>query len=200
MTIYDINLIKIKNDIINDNKEFTNLGYFPLYYVNSKSKILIIGQAPGIKARDSNSAWNDQSGDTLRDWLGVTRNEFYNEDLFGIIPMDFYYPGKGKSGDLPPRKEFAKKWHPLILENLKDIKLIILIGNYAQKYYLNNKDNLTNNVFNYKKYLPLYFPIVHPSPLNFRWINKNPWFISDVVPELKKLVRNIINKENSPLY
>ena len=108
--------------------------------------------------------------------------------------MDFYYPGKGKSGDLPPRKDFAPKWHPLILAHLKNIELIILIGNYAQHYYLKNNDTLTSNVKNFKEFLPLYFPLVHPSPLNFRWQNKNPWFKNEVVPKLRKTIRAIIKK------
>lgn len=187
-------LKRIYNDIQKDNQEYTNLGYLPLYSVNENSKILIIGQAPGIKAQLSNSTWNDLSGDKLRSWLGVTREEFYDENLFGLIPMDYYYPGKGKTGDLPPRKDFAPKWHPLILEHLNNVKLIILIGSYSQKYYLKSKDNLTTNVFNFKKYLPEYFPLVHPSPLNFRWFNKNPWFESEVIPELQKIIKDIIKK------
>ena len=194
--MYDenINLRIINQAIIKDNKEFTSLGYQPLYSINKNSKILIIGQAPGLKAQETNMTWNDKSGDKLRDWLGVTKEEFYNVDNFGLISMDFYYPGKGKSGDLPPRKDFAPKWHPLILDNLLDVKLVILIGNYSQHYYLNNKDNLTTNVKNFKKFLPTYFPLVHPSPLNFRWFNNNPWFEKDVLPVLKELVRKIIKK------
>jgi Uracil-DNA glycosylase len=110
--------------------------------------------------------------------------------------MDFYYPGKGKSGDLPPRKNFAPKWHEKILELMPNIELIILVGKYAQDYYLhkNKKSNLTETVFHYEEYGPLYFPIVHPSPLNFRWQNKNPWFLENVVPKLKIRVSEILDK------
>ena len=190
----NINLRIINQAIIKDNIEFTNLGYQPIYSVNKNSKILIIGQAPGLKAQQTNMTWNDKSGDKLRDWLGVTKEEFYNVDNFGLIPMDFYYPGKGKTGDLPPRKDFAPKWHPLILDNLVNVELIILIGNYSQHYYLNNKDTLTTNVKDFKKFLPTYLPLVHPSPLNFRWFINNPWFYDDVLPVLKEIVRNILKK------
>ena len=195
---YNANLIQIRKDITNDpsNKKFIDIGYSPLYFVSATSKILIIGQAPGLKAQVNNIAWDDLSGDNLRKWLGVTKEEFYNEKLFGIIPMDFFYPGRGKSGDLPPRLEFAQKWHPLILNNLIDVKLIILMGQYALKYYLGDqiKSNLTETVKNYQNYLPKYLPLVHPSPRNNIWQAKNPWFINDVIPTLQKIVKKIIKE------
>lgn len=194
------NLIKIYNDIINDeaNKEYKVKGYRPLYFVNSNSKILIIGQAPGIKAQETHKVFNDKSGDILREWLGVSKQEFYDENIFSIMPMDFFYPGKGKTGDLPPRKGFASKWHPKIINELKSLKLIILVGLYAVEFYLKDvmEKNLTETIKNYQKYLPLYFPIVHPSPLNFRWHNKNTWFKKEPLKDLKILVRKIINTNN----
>ena len=129
--------------------------------------------------------------------MGIDDEIFYKSGLIGVVPMDFYYPGKGKSGDLPPRKNFAKKWHSKVLELMPNLELIILVGKYAQDYYLGNdkKQNLTETVFNYKQYLPRYFPIVHPSPLNFRWHNKNPWFIEEVVPELQIRVKEILERQ-----
>lgn len=188
-------LASIRDAIINDidNAHKTKQGLMPLYNVSANSKIIIIGQAPGIKAEKSGLVWDDLSGDKLRSWLGVSRDEFYDNNIFGNMPMDFYYPGKGKSGDLPPRKEFAPLWHQQILNEVKDIKLIILIGKYAQDYYLKDKLNLTERVKNYFNYLPLYFPIVHPSPLNFRWHRNNPWFELEVVKKLQAIVREIIN-------
>src|SRR5690554_2088856 len=154
------NLDEIYNDIKNDseNKEFIKKGWNPLYFVSATSQILIIGQAPGLRAQENGIAWDDLSGDNLRNWLGVSKDQFYDKTLFGIIPMDFFFPGKGKSGDLPPRKGFAQKWHPKILSNLVDIKLIILMGNYALKHYLGKslEKNLTLTVKNYHQYLPLY--------------------------------------------
>ena len=173
-----------------DNKVYSDKGIEPLFSAPRTAKILIIGQAPGIKAQESRIFFNDKSGVKLREWMGIDNELFYNSGLIGVVPMDFYYPGKGKSGDLPPRKNVAHKWHPRVLELMPDIKLIILVGKYAQDYYLKDKKekNLTGTVKNYKKYLPKYFPIVHPSPLNFRWQAKNPWFLEEVVPVLKKMV------------
>ena len=183
---------QLKKDIMLDvdNKVYSDKGIEPLFSAPRTAKILIIGQAPGIKAQESRIFFNDKSGVKLREWMGIDNELFYNSGLIGVVPMDFYYPGKGKSGDLPPRKNFAHKWHPRVLELMPDIKLIILVGKYAQDYYLKDEKekNLTETVKNYKKYLPKYFPIVHPSPLNFRWQAKNPWFLEEVVPELKKMV------------
>ena len=183
---------QLKKDIMLDvdNKVYSDKGIEPLFSAPRTAKILIIGQAPGIKAQESRIFFNDKSGGKLREWMGIDNELFYNSGLIGVVPMDFYYPGKGKSGDLPPRKNFAHKWHPRVLELMPDIKLIILVGKYAQDYYLKDKKekNLTETVKNYKKYLPKYFPIVHPSPLNFRWQAKNPWFLEEVVPVLKKMV------------
>ncbi|WP_279580624.1 uracil-DNA glycosylase family protein [Fodinicola feengrottensis] len=152
---------------------------------------MIIGQAPGKRAQESRKPWNDPSGDKLRSWLGVTDEEFYDPKLIALLPMDFYYHGKGDHGDLPPRKEFAPKWHPRILAELPHRRLTILIGSYAQNYYLRDrlKPNLTQTVKAYQEYLPDIIPLVHPSPLNFRWQTRNPWFESDVIPVLQERVR-----------
>ena len=138
--------------------------------------------------------WDDQSGKRLREWLGVTEDIFYNSGLIGIAPMDFYFPGHGKSGDLPPRKTFADKWHSLIIKHCTDVKLIILIGKYAQEYYLKDsrKLSLTRTVEAYKEYLPKYFPIVHPSPRNQIWMKKNPWYKEKVLPNLKEEVAKVL--------
>ena len=189
---------QLKQEIMadSDNKKYTDEGIEPLFSTPSTARILIIGQAPGIKAQESKIFFNDKSGIKLREWMGIDDEIFYKSGLIGVVPMDFYYPGKGKSGDLPPRKNFAKKWHSKVLELMPNLELIVLVGKYAQDYYLKNdkKQNLTETVFNYKQYLPRYFPIVHPSPLNFRWHNKNSWFIEEVVPELKKRVKEILQK------
>ena len=189
---------QLKQEIMadSDNKKYTEEGIEPLFSTPNTAKILIIGQAPGIKAQESKIFFNDKSGVKLREWMGIDDEVFYKSGLIGVVPMDFYYPGKGKSGDLPPRKNFATKWHSKVLELMPNLELIILVGKYAQDYYLGNdkKQNLTETVFNYKQYLPRYFPIVHPSPLNFRWHNKNPGFIKEVVPELQKRVKEILGK------
>lgn len=191
------NLDEITSSIIADpqNKEFTERGIFPLFSAPKTARINIVGQAPGLKAEQTRLYWNDKSGDRLRDWLGVDYDYFYNSGMFSVLPMDFYYPGKGKSGDLPPRSGFAEKWHPQILENLPNIQLTLLIGQYAQKFYLSdNKNNVTETVKNYQKFLPHFIPLVHPSPRNQFWIERNPWFGEKVIPDLQKLVKRIINE------
>ncbi|MGT2929560.1 uracil-DNA glycosylase family protein [Streptococcus dentasini] len=177
------------------NAAYTKAGIEPLFTAPKTARINIVGQAPGIRAQDTRLYWNDPSGDNLRDWLGIDRDTFYNSDKIAVIPMDFYYPGKGRSGDLPPRKGFAQKWHPLILQELPDISLTLLIGNYAQHYYLKQQASvkLTDNVRNYKDFLPDFFPLVHPSPRNNLWQAKNPWFKKDVLPDLRKHVKEILD-------
>jgi uracil-DNA glycosylase len=172
-----------------------SLNYEPIYKVAPNSKIVIISQAPGRVSQLKNTYWKDLGGSTLRDWLGVTNEEFFDVENFAILPIDFYYPGKAKFGDLPPRKDFAGMWHNQVLDHLKDVKLIILIGAYAQNYYLpKSKNNLTASVRHFKNFLPKYFTLPHPSPLNFRWQATNPWFVQEVLPILKVKVREIIEK------
>ncbi|OOF41047.1 uracil-DNA glycosylase [Rodentibacter mrazii] len=187
---------QIKAAIIADpqNQSFTERHIEPLFAAPTTARINIVGQAPGIKAEQTRLYWNDKSGDRLREWLGVDRDTFYNSGLFAVIPMDFYYPGKGKSGDLPPRKGFAEKWHPQILATLPNIKLTMLIGQYAQKYYLpQNMLNVTETVKNYREFLPHFFPLVHPSPRNQLWLQKNPWFEQEVIPTLQQYVKTILS-------
>ena len=190
MSLNDI-VSQIEND--SRNYEYTKRNIPPILQVNSKAKVLIIGQAPGKKVEESLIPFNDKSGDTLISWMGIDRDTFYS-DKIAILPMDFYYPGKGKTGDLPPRKFIANEYHESILNELKNIELTILIGKYSMDYYLKGqmKKNLTETVRCFDEYLPRYFPIVHPSPLNFRWQAKNPWFIENVVPVLQKTVKNIL--------
>lgn len=178
-----------------DNESFTKQGIKPLYYASSSARINIIGQAPGRIAQEKMKFWDDPSGDRLRTWLGVSRDVFYNSGMIAILPMDFYYPGKGKSGDLPPRKDFAKKWHPQLLKLMHDIQLTILVGAYATRRYLHlrYKDRLTDIVRNYQQYLPDYFPIVYPSPRNKIWEAKNPWFEEQVIPDLQRRIQIILN-------
>lgn len=176
-------------------KEHLPLGPNPVLRVNGQSRIAIIGQAPGTRVHASGIPWDDPSGKQLRKWMGVNDDEFYDEDLFAIVPMGFCYPGKGKSGDLPPRKECATTWHQQIWEHASHIKLTLLIGQYAQQYYLNKNfgKNLTQNVRNFEAFLPDYFPLPHPSPRNRFWMTKNPWFTQNVIPVLQEYIKSIID-------
>jgi uracil-DNA glycosylase len=166
----------------------------PVLSISKKSKIVIIGQAPGRIVHETGIPWNDRSGDNLRTWLGVDKIQFYDSTIFGIMPMGFCYPGTGKSGDLPPRPECAPLWHDKILTQLSSVRLTVLIGQYAQNYYLEKRvhDTLTNTVKNFKSYLPRYFVLPHPSPRNNIWLKKNNWFGEDVLPVLKRQVEKIV--------
>ncbi len=180
------------------NAGYTERNIPPVYQINKRAKILIIGQAPGKKVEETLIPFNDKSGEKLMEWMGVSREIFYS-DKIAIVPMDFYYPGKGKTGDLPPRRFIAEEYHQKILEMMPEINMTILIGQYAMKYYLKDsmKQNLTETVKAYRDYLPKYFPIVHPSPLNFRWQKNNPWFQDEVVPTLRNSVATAIYKDGN---
>lgn len=174
-------------------KKFLPFAPRPVFSVSAQSKILIIGQAPGQKVQNSGIPWDDKSGEELRRWLGVTKEEFYNTRLFALMPMGFCYPGKGISGDLPPRPECAPTWHLKLMKQMKQVELILLIGQYSQQYYLGEKlkSTLTETVKTFKEYLPEFLPLVHPSPRNRIWQTKNPWFEKEVVPYLLHKVKEI---------
>lgn len=166
----------------------------PIVRPSSTAKVIIIGQAPGTKVHATGIPWNDPSGDKLRDWMGVDREVFYNNKRIAIMPTGFCYPGKGKSGDLPPRPECAPMWHPQLLKHMRKIELVLLIGQYAQKYYLkeSNKKTLTETVKAWKEYTPLYLPMPHPSPRNKLWLKKNAWFEKEIVPMLRRKIKKLI--------
>ncbi|MBO0321091.1 uracil-DNA glycosylase family protein [Muricauda sp. CAU 1633] len=177
--------------------EHLPLGPRPIVAAHRKSKIAIIGQAPGTKVHQTGTPWDDPSGKQLRKWLNVTEEQFYNEKIFALIPMGFCYPGKGKSGDLPPRTECAPLWHQQLMDMMPQLKLTILIGQYAQQYYLGDamRKNLTETVKNYKNYLPNYMVLPHPSPRNRFWLSKNPWFEEQVIPQLQKAVSSTVKNQ-----
>lgn len=170
----------------------------PVMSASTFSKIVIIGQAPGRKVQESGIPWDDKSGDNLRSWLGVDKETFYDSSKFALIPMGFCYPGTGKSGDLPPMKECAPEWHNQLWENMKNVQLIILIGKYAQNYYLDipKKTTLTATVKSFQEFLPKHFVLPHPSPRNNIWQSKNAWFKYDVLPELeRRVMENLFDDE-----
>lgn len=164
----------------------------PVVRASSSARLLIVGQAPGIRVHESGIPWNDPSGDRLRAWLGMTREYFYDEKCIAIVPMGFCYPGKGTAGDLPPRAECARLWRDKLLAQLPDIELTLVIGQYAQQYHLGSKgQTVTETVKAWRSYLPEYLPAPHPSPRNLRWLKRNAWFENDVLPELRRRVRKL---------
>lgn len=164
------------------------------------AKILIVGQAPGTKVHASGIPWDDTSGKRLRNWLGVTPKVFYDESKFAIVPMGFCYPGrtvdaKGRGGDNPPRPECAPLWHPRVLSHLPNIRLTLLIGSYAQAWYLRDRRRATlgETVRAWADYADSGFlPLVHPSPRNQMWLRRNAWFEAEIVPYLRQKVAEFL--------
>lgn len=170
------------------------LGPRPVVRAASTASVLIIGQAPGTRVHASGIPWDDPSGERLRNWMGLTSEQFYDTSRIAIMPMGFCYPGKGRSGDLPPRPECAPLWHEAILESLPNLGLTLLIGQYAQSYYLaDHHRNLTERVKHWRDYFPRFLPLVHPSPRNRRWLAQNPWFEKELVPFLRMEVARRIS-------
>lgn len=167
-------------------------GPRPVVQAHRSSRLGIVGQAPGRKVHETGIPWNDASGDRLRRWLGLTPEQFYDPRKVPIIPMSFCYPGKADSGDNPPRPECAPRWHGKLKAHLPDITLTLLIGQYAQAYYLGGQRKATmgDTVQSWKEYLPLgYLPLAHPSPRNQPWLAKNPWFEAELVQELQTVIQ-----------
>ena len=161
------------------------------------SKILLVGQAPGTKVHETGIPWNDPSGDRLRNWFGLERGAFYDTKNFAIVPMGFCYPGRGKSGDNPPRPECAPEWMPKVRRVLSNIGLTVLIGQYALGYFLGDrkKKTLTATVENWREYFPEYLVLPHPSPRNNIWLKKNPWFERELVPEMRQVIHDLLDLE-----
>jgi uracil-DNA glycosylase len=166
------------------------LGPRPVLQVGANASILIVGQAPGVRVHETGVPFDDPSGERLREWMGVDRNTFYNPELVAILPMGFCYPGKGKSGDLPPRPECADKWRAQLLGELGAVKLTLVIGQYAMKWHLADAPKgVTATVKAWKTFDASVLPLPHPSPRNNIWLKKNPWFEKEVLPELRRRVK-----------
>lgn len=164
-------------------------GPRPVVRAHAAATILIAGQAPGARVHETGIPWNDPSGDRLRSWLGVDRETFYDARRFALVPMGYCYPGAGRSGDLPPRRECAELWLDQILSRLNSRRLTLLIGQYSQKHYLGKrrKTSLTETIAAWQEYLPDYFPLPHPSGRNNGWLCRNPWFERDLIPCLRAM-------------
>jgi uracil-DNA glycosylase len=169
------------------------LGPNPILQCSASAKVLIAGQAPGSKVHASGAPFDDPSGDRLREWMGISRDAFYNADKIAILPMGFCYPGTGKSGDLPPRPECAIQWRASLLGQMKQVELTLVMGQYAQKYHFGSgSSSLTELVKSWQDYWPAMIPLPHPSPRNNRWLKTNPWFENEVLPELKIRIKQVL--------
>ncbi|MGO1296682.1 MAG: uracil-DNA glycosylase family protein [Vibrio sp.] len=166
------------------------LGPRPVIQAHQNARVLIVGQAPGLKVHESGIPWDDASGDRLRQWMGIDKDTFYNPELIAILPMGFCYPGRGKSGDLPPRKECAPQWHQALLDHMPNLNTLLLVGQYAQKAYLPtpHPKTLTETVKQWQTWAPNIIPLPHPSPRNNIWLKKNPWFTEELVPFLSQTI------------
>jgi uracil-DNA glycosylase len=176
--------------------EHLPLGPRPVLQLHAAARILIAGQAPGLRVHESGVPFNDASGDRLRGWLGVSSAEFYDPRRIAILPMGFCYPGTGNSGDLPPRPECAVAWRSGLLARLKKLKLTLVIGQYALAYHLPNEATaLTEVVRNWRNYWPGIVPLPHPSPRNNPWLARNPWFENELIPVLRQRVREVLQSD-----
>lgn len=166
----------------------------PVVRLDPAARVLVIGQAPGSKVHRSGDPWADDSGDRLVDWLGVRRDQFDDPRLFAILPMGFCYPGKGRSGDLPPRPECAPLWHQRVLDHLVHLELTLLVGRWAQRAYLDQprSRSLTATVRDFRRFLPDRLPLPHPAWRSRLWMRQNPWFEAEVLPVLQTRVRQIV--------
>ena len=166
-------------------------GPRPVLRAAPSARLRIVGQAPGTRVHETGIPWNDASGDRLRQWLGLERAAFYDESRIAIVPMGLCFPGSdAKGGDRPPRRECAPLWHPPLRARLSEVRLTLLVGSYAQAHYLGERrrDSMTATVAAWRDYAPEYLPLPHPSWRNSHWLKQNPWFETEVLPELRRRV------------
>jgi len=164
-------------------------GVRPVLQIHPQARVLIAGQAPGRKVHASGVPFDDASGDRLREWMGVTREVFYDPKKIAILPMGFCFPGTGKSGDLPPRAECAPAWRDQLLTHLRHLEVTLVVGQYAQEYHLHEQRlSLTETVQAWQSYWPKIVPLPHPSPRNNIWLSRNPWFEKELLPKLRRRV------------
>lgn len=170
-------------------------GVRPVVQFSDTARILIIGQAPGSKVHASGIPWDDDSGDRLRDWTGLSKDQFYDPAKVALVPMGFCYPGKASGGDKPPRKECAPQWHERVLATLPEDRLTLLVGTYAQSHYLpeTRKLSLTERVRRFEDFLPRAMPLPHPAWRSRIWMQKNPWFEAGVLPQLRHKIVSFLS-------
>lgn len=180
--LHEVRTCRLCHDVLDPN---------PVIQLGCRARLLIVGQAPGLKVHQTGIPWNDASGDRLRQWMGIDRETFYNPDQVAILPMGFCYPGRGRSGDNPPDKRCAPLWHPRLLALLPDLALTLYVGQYAQRHYLEDFTSLTDTVARWSEYGEARLPLPHPSPRNTLWLKRHPWFEKEVVPELQRRITGL---------
>jgi uracil-DNA glycosylase len=170
------------------------LGPRPVLRAAATARILIVGQAPGVRVHNTGIPWNDPSGERLRAWMGIDKEVFYDESRIAIIPMGYCYPGRGNGGDLPPRRECAQLWLDHLLAKLPSVELTLLVGQHAQRHFLGSrrKSSLAETTKAWREYSPTYIPLPHPSPRNTPWLQRNSGFERQLLPELRKRVDRIL--------
>jgi len=174
--------------------EHLPLGPRPVVQAHASARVLVVGQAPGRRVHETGLPFNDPSGDRLREWMGVTRETFYDARQIALVPMGFCFPGTGKSGDLPPRPECAAAWREALLAKLRSIELTLVVGQYALDYHLGRgKRSVTEVVQSWRELDPKLVPLPHPSPRSNLWLRRNPWFDAELVPELRERVCRVLD-------
>ena len=170
------------------------LGPRPVLRAGKAARILVVGQAPGIRVHTTGIPWGDPSGERLRAWMGVDKDVFYDESRIAIIPMGYCYPGRGNGGDMPPRRECASLWLDHLLAKLPRIELTLLIGQYAQRHFLasRRKPSLAETTKAWREYAPQYIPLPHPSPRNQPWFKRHVWFEEQLVPMLQSRIKTLL--------
>ena len=175
------------------------LGPNPVLRAGTAARMVIVGQAPGTRVHATGIPWNDPSGDRLRAWLELDREAFYDASRIAIVPMGFCYPGRGRSGDLPPPPDCAPLWHEKLFELMPEIELVLLVGSYAQNHYLGrSRETLAQRVRRWRDFGPRFFPLPHPSPRNTLWLRRNAWFEAQVVPALRARVGQLLGRDGRP--
>ena len=194
-------MISVFESLLHDVEECTickkhlPLGPRPVLQIHPKARILIAGQAPGKKVHESGIPFDDASGNRLREWMGVSKDIFYDSRQIAILPMGFCYPGSGKSGDLPPRVECESAWRKQLLEQLANLEMTLVLGKYAQAYHFGKaSSSLTELVKSWRSYWPNMVPLPHPSPRNNIWLAKNSWFEAELLPPLRTAIASILAK------
>ncbi len=191
MKSYTTLLAEVKSCCICDN--YLPFGARPVLQLHPNARILIVGQAPGKKVHDSGIPFDDASGNRLREWMGISKDEFYNAKQVAILPMGFCYPGTGKSGDLPPRRECEQTWRKSLLEQLPSVEMTLVLGKYAQDYHFEKSNSsLTELVRSWETYWPKMVPLPHPSPRNNIWLRRNPWFEAELISLLRTTIPQIL--------